>query len=63
MVEFMEQLLAAKLQLVRAQSDMDNDFTKIKCAALDLKIDAPVHTLDAPKPTKSKSWKARRRET
>jgi type I restriction-modification system DNA methylase subunit len=45
MVSLVEQMLAAKPQLARAQSDKDKDFYENKCAALDRQIDALVYEL------------------
>jgi adenine-specific DNA-methyltransferase len=45
MVSLVEQMLAAKPQLARAQSDKDKDFYENKCAALDHQIDALVYEL------------------
>lgn len=40
-----EQMLAAKPQLARAQSDKDKNFYENKCATLDRQIDALVYEL------------------
>jgi hypothetical protein len=40
-----EQMLANRPQLARAQSDKDKDFYANKCAALDRQIDAMVYEL------------------
>jgi adenine-specific DNA-methyltransferase len=40
-----EQMLAAKPQLARAQSDKDKNFYENKCATLDRQIDALVYDL------------------
>jgi adenine-specific DNA-methyltransferase len=45
MVSLVEQMLAAKKQLARAQNDKDGDFYEKKCAALDRQIDALVYEL------------------
>jgi hypothetical protein len=45
LVSLVEQMLAAKPQLARAQSDKDKDFYANKCAALDRQIDALVYEL------------------
>ncbi|HZL79339.1 MAG TPA: N-6 DNA methylase [Candidatus Limnocylindrales bacterium] len=45
MVSLVEQMLAAKPHLARAQSDKDKDFYENKCAALDRQIDALVYDL------------------
>jgi len=45
LVSLVEQMLAAKPQLARAQSDKDKDFYENKCAALDRQIDALVYEL------------------
>jgi type I restriction-modification system DNA methylase subunit len=45
LVSLVEQMLAAKPQLARAQSDKDKDFYGNKCAALDRQIDALVYDL------------------
>jgi hypothetical protein len=47
LVSLVEQMLAAKPQLARAQSDKDKDFYENKCAALDRQIDALVYELYA----------------
>ena len=47
-------LLAAKPQLARAQSDKDKDFYENKCAALDRQIDALVYELYALTPDEIK---------
>ena len=47
MVLLVEQMLATKPQLARAQSDKDKDFYENKCAALDRQIDALVYELYA----------------
>jgi type II restriction/modification system DNA methylase subunit YeeA len=44
-ISLVEQMLAAKPQLARAQSDKDKDFYENKCAALDRQIDALVYEL------------------
>ena len=44
-VSLVEQMLATKPQLARAQSDKDKDFYENKCAALDRQIDALVYEL------------------
>ena len=43
MVSLVEQMLAAKPQLARAQSDKAKDFYENRCAALDRQIDALVY--------------------
>jgi len=45
LVSLVDQMLVAKPQLVRAQSDKDKDFYENKCAALDRQIDALVYEL------------------
>jgi type I restriction-modification system DNA methylase subunit len=45
MVSLVEQMLAAKPQLARAQSDADKEFYGNKCADLDRRIDALVYEL------------------
>jgi hypothetical protein len=45
LVSLVEQMMAAKPQLARAQSDKDKDFYENKCAALDRQIDALVYEL------------------
>ena len=45
LVSLVEQMLAAKPQLARAQSDKDKDFYANKCAALDREIDRHVYEL------------------
>jgi type I restriction-modification system DNA methylase subunit len=45
LVSLVEQMLAAKPQLARAQSDKEKDFYENKCAALDRQIDALVYEL------------------
>jgi type I restriction-modification system DNA methylase subunit len=45
LVSLVEQMLVAKPQLARAQSDKDKDFYENKCAALDRQIDALVYEL------------------
>jgi type I restriction-modification system DNA methylase subunit len=45
LVSLVEQMLAAKPQLARAQSDKDKGFYENKCAALDRQIDALVYEL------------------
>jgi len=54
MVSLVEQMLAAKPQLARAQSDKDKDFYENKCAALDRQIDALVYELYALTPDEIK---------
>ncbi len=43
--ELVEQMLAARTRLARAQSDKDKDFYANKCAALDRQMDALVYEL------------------
>jgi adenine-specific DNA-methyltransferase len=43
--ELVEQMLAARTRLARAQSDKDKDFYENKRAALDRQMDALVHGL------------------
>jgi hypothetical protein len=45
LISLVEQMLAAKPQLARAQSDKDKDFYENKCAALDRQIDTLVYDL------------------
>jgi type I restriction-modification system DNA methylase subunit len=45
MVSLVEQMLAAKPQLARAQSDKDKNFYENKCATLDRQIDSLVYDL------------------
>jgi hypothetical protein len=45
LVSLVEQMLAAKPQFARTQSDKDKDFYANKCAALDRQIDALVYEL------------------
>ena len=54
LVSLVEQMLAAKPQLARAQSDKDKDFYANKCAALDRQIDALVYELYALTPEEIK---------
>ena len=54
MVSLVEQMLVAKPQLARAQSDKDKDFYANKCAALDRQIDALVYELYALTPDEIK---------
>ena len=54
LVSLVEQMLAAKPQLARAQSDKDKDFYANKCAALDRQIDALVYELYALTPDEIK---------
>jgi adenine-specific DNA-methyltransferase len=54
MVSLVEQMLTAKPQLARAQSDKDKDFYQNKCAALDRQIDALVYELYALTPAEIK---------
>ena len=54
MVSLVEQMLTAKPQFARAQSDKDKDFYENKCAALDRQIDALVYELYALTPDETK---------
>src|ERR1035438_10423292 len=54
LVSLVEQMLAAKPQLARAQSDKDKDFYENKCATLDRQIDALVYELYALTPDEIK---------
>ena len=54
MVSLVEQMLAAKPQLARAQSDKDKDFYTNRCDGLDRQIDALVYDLYALTPAEIK---------